>query len=116
MSLGNIGFAAPRIVYAGNVKNNGNATANCTIYYASTAGQPADESFSVTLAPGNEAAIPGREYTPDGASYTARKNVTRIEVETNGQTFSLEEPFDGVTSPTSSWTFNVSDDKITSGW
>lgn len=108
------GVSAPRLVHAGSLKNNGSKTVQCTVYYALSAGEPADDTLSVTVEPGDEVAIPERSYTPDGASYTARKNVSRIDVEAGGQTFSLQEPFEGVTSPTLSWKFHIFDDHIAS--
>ncbi len=106
--------AAPRHVYAGIISNKTNKSVKCTIHY-STGTNSTNESISVTLDSGGRACIPEREYQPTlGATFTCRKIVSRIDVQTDEQTFSLEQPFNGVNYPVTEWNFEIHNDHIAS--
>ncbi|CAF2573111.1 unnamed protein product [Rotaria sp. Silwood2] len=106
---------APRHVYAGIISNKTNKPVLCTIHYSSKANNNADESISVTLDSGGRAFIPEREYQPTPeATFTCRKIVSRIDVQADKQSFSLEQPFDGVTCPVTEWKFDIHDERIAS--
>jgi hypothetical protein len=106
--------AAPRHVYAGIISNKTDKSLKCTIHY-SIGTNNINESISVTLDSGGRACIPEREYQPTPeATFTCRKVVSRIEVHDNEKTYSLEQPFDGVTSPVTEWRFDIHNDHIAS--
>jgi hypothetical protein len=107
--------AAPRHVYAGIISNKTNKSVLCTIHYASGTNNGTTESISVTLDVGGRACIPEREYQPTPeATFTCRKVVSRIEINVDGKTFSLEQPFDGVLCPVTEWRFDIHDDHVAS--
>jgi hypothetical protein len=115
MPTSRIGCLAPRHVYAGIISNKTNKSVLCTIYYSSGANNNLEESISVTLDSGGRACIPEREYQPTPeATFTCRKIVSRIDVQVNEQTFSLEQPFDGVICPVTEWKFDIHNDHIAS--
>ncbi len=106
--------AAPRHVYAGIISNKTNKSVKCTIHY-STGTNSTNESISVTLDSGGRACIPEREYQPTPeATFTCRKVVSRIEIHDDEKTYSLEQPFDGVTCPVTEWRFDIHNDHIAS--
>jgi hypothetical protein len=107
---------ASRHVYAGIISNKTNKPVLCTIYYSSGLNDNNnEESISVTLDSGGRACIPEREYQPTlGATFTCRKIVSRIDVQTDEQTFSLEQPFNGVNYPVTEWNFEIHNDYIAS--
>lgn len=107
--------AAPCHVYAGVISNRTEKPVKCTIHYASGPNHQLHEAISVQLDAGGRACIPEREYqpTPD-ATFTCRKIVARIDIEADERALSLEQPFDGVTSPVTEWKFDVHDDRIAS--
>ncbi|CAF1433297.1 unnamed protein product [Rotaria magnacalcarata] len=108
-------FMAPRHVYAGTISNKTDKSVICTIYYSSNSKNKHDESISVTLDSGGRAFIPEREYQPTPeATFTCRKIVSRIDVQVNEQTLTLEQPFDGVTCPMTEWRFDIHGDRIAS--
>ena len=107
--------AAPRHVYAGTILNKTSKPIVCTIHYSSGPSHNRKESISVTLDSGSQTCIPEREYQPTPqATFTCRKIVSRIDVQTDEQTFSIEQPFDGVTYPVTEWRFNIYNDHIAS--
>ncbi|CAF1176192.1 unnamed protein product [Rotaria sp. Silwood1] len=111
--------AAPRHVYAGTVSNKTSKSLKCTIHYATGTknnNNNPNESISVTLDAGGRACIPEREYQPTPeATFTCRKVVSRIEVHhDDDKTYSLEQPFNGVTCPVTEWQFDIHDDHIAS--
>ncbi|CAF1289333.1 unnamed protein product [Rotaria sordida] len=108
--------AAPRHVYAGTISNKTNKSLKCTIHYAtSTSSTNINESMSVTLDAGGRACIPEREYQPTPeATFTCRKVVSRIEVHNDDKTYTLEQPFNGVTCPVTEWIFDIHDDHVAS--
>ena len=106
--------AAPRHVYAGIISNKTSKSVKCTIHYG-VAANNLNESVSVTLDSGGRACIPEKEYQPTPeATFTCRKVVSKIEVQDNDKTYSLEQPFDGVTCPVTEWKFDIHDDHIAS--
>ncbi|CAF2798720.1 unnamed protein product [Rotaria sp. Silwood2] len=109
--------AAPRHVYAGTLSNKTSKPLKCTIHYAiGTKNNNTNESISVTLDAGGRACIPEREYQPTPeATFTCRKVVSRIEVhDDDDKTYSLEQPFNGVTCPVTEWRFDIHNDHIDS--
>jgi hypothetical protein len=115
MPISRIGSLAPRHVYAGIICNKTSKPVLCTIYYSSGANNNLEESISVTLDSGGRAFIPEREYQPTPeATFTCRKILSRIDVQVNEQTFSLEQPFDGVICPVTEWKFDIHNDHIAS--
>jgi hypothetical protein len=108
-------FTVPRHVYAGVVSNKTSKPIVCTIYYSFGSNNNLEESISVTLDSGSQTCIPEREYHPTPeARFTCRKIVSRIDAQADEQTFSLEQPFDGVTCPVTEWRFNIHNDHIAS--
>lgn len=106
---------APRHVYAGIISNKTNKSVLCTIYYSSNSNNNLEDSISVTLDSGGRAFIPEREFQPTPtATFTCRKIVSRIDIQTDGKSFSLEQPFDGVTCPVTEWRFDIHDEHIAS--
>ncbi|CAF1009678.1 unnamed protein product [Rotaria sp. Silwood1] len=115
MSTSQVLHIAPRHVYAGIISNKTNKSVLCTIHYSSKSNNNLDETISVTLDSGGQAFIPEREYQPTPeATFTCRKIVSRIDVQANEQSFSLEQPFDGVTCPVTEWKFDIHDQHIAS--
>ncbi|CAF0738512.1 unnamed protein product [Rotaria sordida] len=115
MSTSQALYIAPRHVYAGIISNKTNEPVLCTIYYSSKANNHLDESISVKLDSGGRACIPEREYQPTPeATFNCRKIVSRIDVQANEQSFSLEQPFDGVTCPVTEWKFDIHNEHIAS--
>lgn len=107
--------AAPRHVYAGVVCNRTNKSVLCTIHYGSGSNPTTAESISVTLDAGGRACIPEREYQPSPeATFTCRKVVSKIEVDADGKKYSIEQPFDGVSSPVTEWRFDIHDSHVAS--
>jgi len=109
--------AAPRHVYAGIISNKTNKSVKCTIHYTTGTNNinNTNESISVTLDSGGRACIPEQEYQPTPeATFTCRKVVSRIEIHDDEKTYSLEQPFDGVTCPVTEWRFDVHNDHIAS--
>lgn len=106
---------APRHVYAGILSNKTSKPVSCTIYYSSGTNNNHEESISVKLDSGGRACIPEREYQPTPeATFRCRKIVSRIDVQADEQSFSLEHPFDGVISPVTEWKFDIHNDHIAS--
>jgi hypothetical protein len=106
--------AAPRHVYAGIISNKTSKPVKCTIHYG-TGANNTTESISVTLDSGGRACIPEREYQPTPeATFTCRKVVSRIEVHDDEKTYSLDQPFDGVTCPVTEWRFDIHNNHIAS--
>jgi hypothetical protein len=110
-----ISRTVPRHVYAGIISNKTSKSVLCTIHYSSGINNNLEESISVTLDSGGRACIPEREYQPTPeATFTCRKIVSRIDVQADEQSFSLEQPFDGVIYPVTEWKFDIHSDRITS--
>lgn len=107
--------AAPRHVYAGVISNKTDKPVLCTISYASGNNSTTAETISVTLDAGGRACIPEREYQPTPeATFTCRKVVSKIEIDANGEKYSVEQPFDGVTCPVTEWRFDIHDNRVAS--
>jgi len=105
----------PRYVYAGIISNKTSKPVLCTIHYSLGTNNNLEESISVTLDSGGRACIPEREYQPiPEAKFACRKIVSRIDVQANEQSFSLEQPFDGVICPVTEWKFDIHNDHIVS--
>lgn len=109
-------FLAPRHVYAGIISNKTDKSVLCTIYYSSnTKNNKQQEPMSVTIDSGGQVFIPEREYRPTPeATFQCRKIVSRIDVQIDERTLTLEQPFDGVTCPVTEWKFYIYDDRIAS--
>ncbi|CAF0966898.1 unnamed protein product [Adineta steineri] len=115
MSISQTSFTAPCHVYAGTISNKTDKSVLCTIHYSSGPNYKLEDTISVKLDVGGRACIPEREYQPTPeATFTCRKIVSRIDIQTDEQSFSLEQPFDGVTSPVTEWKFDVHNDHIAS--
>ncbi|CAF0983910.1 unnamed protein product [Adineta ricciae] len=114
-STSSVACAAPRHVYAGVISNKTDKPVLCTIYYSSGPNRQHEETISVKLDCGGQVCIPEREYQPTPETpFICRKIVNRLDVETEERTFSVEQPFDGVTYPVTEWKFDVHDDHIAS--
>jgi hypothetical protein len=106
---------APCHVYAGTISNKTDKPVSCTIHYSSGSNHKLEESISVKLDSGGRACIPEREYQPTPeATFTCRKIVSRIDIQADEQSFSLEQPFKGVSCPVTEWKFDVHNDHIAS--
>ncbi len=106
---------APCHVYAGIISNKTTKPVLCTIHYSSGSNHNLKESISVKLDSGGQACIPEREYQPTAkATFTCRKIVSRIDIQADEQSFSLEQPFEGVTCPVTEWKFDVHNNHIAS--
>ena len=114
MSTSSVLCTPARYVYAGIISNKTSNPVLCTIHYTSKSNNDHEESISVKIDSGGQACIPEREYQPiQNATFTCRKIVSRIDVE-GEQSFSLEQPFDGVTCPVTEWKFDIYDKCIAS--
>jgi hypothetical protein len=113
MPVSQVLCGAPRHVYAGVISNKTSKSVICTIHYASGTNDDLAESVSVTLDSGSRACIPERDYQPTPeATFTCRKVVSRIDVQGNEQSISLEQPFEGVTCPVTEWQFDIHSNHI----
>ena len=115
MSTSSVLCTPPRYVYAGIIYNKTSHPVLCTIHYTSKSNNNHEESISVKIDSGGQACIPEREYRPmSNATFACRKIVSRIDVHGDKQSFSLEQPFDGVTCPVTEWKFDIHDKYIAS--
>ncbi|UJR32219.1 hypothetical protein I4U23_019684 [Adineta vaga] len=110
-----VSCVAPQHVYAGVILNKTDKQVLCTIHYSAGSNHQYEETISVKLDSGGRAYIPERDYQPTPeATFTCRKILTRLDIQTEEQSFSLEQPFDGVTCPVTEWRFDVHNDHIAS--
>ena len=114
-STSTVACAAPSHVYAGVISNKTDKPVLCTIHYSSGPNRQHEETISVKLDCGGQVCIPEREYQPTPETpFICRKIVSRLDVQTEEQTFSVEQPFDGVTYPVTEWKFDVHNDHVAS--
>lgn len=115
MCTSELNCTIPRHVYGGILANKTTKPVLCTIHYLDANHHHFVELVSVTIDGGSQACIPEREYQPSSeVQFTCRKVVSRIDVQIDGEVFSLEQPFDGVSCPVTEWKFDIYADQIIS--
>jgi len=109
-----IGVRSPAVIYSCLIKNNSDAEVDVQIEFAGTHDHHAEKA-DIEIAKGEEQRIDEKEFQHDETDSKYHKTVESIRVRRyDGSVIELKQPFEGVSSPSKDWVFEITDQAIKS--
>ncbi len=108
------GHRSPAVIYSCLIKNNSDAEIDVQIEFAGIEDHHAEKA-DIEIAQGEEQRIDEKEFQHEQSDGKSHKIVELIRVRKyDGSTTELKAPFDGVTSPSKDWIFEIDNHSIKS--